>query len=65
MLRLSIEDYSTIKGDPMGNKINTLLFMDHIVRLTICRAQMCLDNRMYITAEKFLSFADKTLDHLK
>jgi hypothetical protein len=59
ILRLSIEDYARIKQDIDGE--DTTIFLDLIVRLTICRAQMCYENRMFITAEKLLNLANQTL----
>ena len=59
-LRLAVDcykDFTEVIGD---NKIN--IYLDYIIRLTICRAYINNKIRMVITAEKLILLAEKLLD---
>lgn len=41
------------------------IFLDHIIRLTICRAFVNHQNRKFVTAEKLLELAERMIKRVK
>jgi len=63
-LRYAIEDYYKIKYSVKGG-IEQPVFIDLIIKLTICRAYALNSIHKVVTAKNVLSFAEKMINMLK
>ena len=45
--------------------MDEVIFLDHIIRLTICRAAVNHQNRKFVTAEKLLILAENMIKKVK
>ena len=62
-LRQSVEDYKKLTVDIKGFK--QTIFLDHVIRLTLCRAHANSQAKRFITADKLLGLADKMINMVK
>jgi hypothetical protein len=47
------------------NGLKQTIFLDHIIRLTLCRAHANSQAKRFITADKLLSLAEKMINMVK
>ncbi len=62
-MRDSIEDYKQLTEMINGEKVT--IFLDIIIRLTICRAYANSQARRFVTAEKLLNFGEKMINMVR
>ncbi len=60
LLLKAIEGYRHIKHEVNGQ--SQVIFLDHIIRLTICRAFVNQQNRKFVTAQKLLLLAENLIN---